>query len=114
MYQTTKLNCVALSAANVITRCDPTTAELGSQCVDEFNNLRSFAAWFDRITLRGTRDVFRVLQDSSGTHPTPKAVMKFILSSTDGKFTSCSLLILTDTRRVQLELTVSIALFMIQ
>jgi hypothetical protein len=86
IYQSTKLNCVALSAANVITRCDPRTAELVSQCEDEFNNLRRFAAWFDRVTLWGTRDVFRMLQDSSGTNPTPKAVMKFILSSTDGVY----------------------------
>jgi hypothetical protein len=32
MYQTTKLNCVALTAANDITRCDPITAELVSHC----------------------------------------------------------------------------------
>jgi hypothetical protein len=44
MYQSTKLNRVALSSTNVITRCDPTTAELVSQCEDEFNNRRRFAA----------------------------------------------------------------------
>jgi hypothetical protein len=112
MYHNTKRNCVALSAANVITRCDPRTAELVSQCEDEFNNRRRFAAWFDRITLWGTRDVFRMLQDSSGTYPTPKAVMKFILSSTDGVYV-VQHIDLTETLHMQLELNVSTELFMI-
>jgi hypothetical protein len=37
VYQSYKANCVALSAANVVHRCDPATAQLLVQCTQDFS-----------------------------------------------------------------------------
>jgi hypothetical protein len=86
IYQSSKANCVVLSAANVITRCDPGTAQLLAKCNTNFNNLRQFAAWFDRNSMWGTRDVFKILRDISGEYPSPRDVMTYILSMSDGVY----------------------------
>jgi hypothetical protein len=86
IYQSDRKGCVALSAANVISRCDPGAARLLSQCPADFNNLRRFAAWLNHHTAWETRDVFKMEQDHSGDYPSPKDVMEHVLASTNGVY----------------------------
>jgi hypothetical protein len=85
-YRSSNMNCVVLSASNCIAGCDPGTAELVSKCGDNFNSLRRFSAWFNHTTRWGTRDVFKMIQDISGSYPSPKIVMEYIISRKDGVY----------------------------
>jgi hypothetical protein len=85
-YRSSKMNCVVFSACNCIAGCDPGTAELLSKCEDEFNSLRRFSAWINHTTTWGTRDVFKTIQDISGSYPSPKIVMEHIISSKGGVY----------------------------
>ena len=86
VYRMSGMNCVVLSAANLIARNDPFTAEYVSRCVADFNNLRRFAAWFNHATDWGTLDMFRVMEEVSGTYPSPAAVMDYLLSEKEGVY----------------------------
>ena len=86
IYKMSGMNCVVLSAANVIVRNDPYTADLLSRCAADFNNLRRFAAWFNHATNWGTIDVFRVMEEISGKYPSPGAVMEYLLSEKEGVY----------------------------
>jgi hypothetical protein len=86
VYQSDKANCVAFSAANVVHRCDPATAQLLVQCTRDLSNLRRFSLWPSRFTSWGTRDMYRIVQETSGVYPSPKEDMDFVVGKEGGEF----------------------------
>jgi hypothetical protein len=86
LYQSSKMRCVALAAANVIGRCDSRSANIFSACTAEFTSLRAFSSWLNHNTSWSSLDVYKLIRNMNGTRPDPRVVMEYILESEEGVY----------------------------